>query len=252
MTDRPVAMSLQRSTVPSRSAAASFTSLRCVRSASHAAPPLAVFAAASRAAGSGARGARAPPRRRARRPATVRGRSVSGPRESRREGVERRGRRDAGCPQPSIIADAPAARVPAPSGGRTVHAPAQRRKGPQPVRCARPGGGCGGDAACSPRRSNPIASGGRKTLFVLRESPIRPRAFPLRARWRSIAAANPVSEDKRAPRLAHYRQSARADREATGGVCLKPTDIAHPDYFHKVVDCPWACPAHTPFPNTFA
>jgi NADPH-dependent glutamate synthase beta subunit-like oxidoreductase len=30
---------------------------------------------------------------------------------------------------------------------------------------------------------------------------------------------------------------------------LKPTDIANPDYFHKVVDCQWACPAHTPVPE---
>jgi len=30
---------------------------------------------------------------------------------------------------------------------------------------------------------------------------------------------------------------------------LKPTDIAHPDYFHRVVDCQWACPAHTPVPE---
>ena len=30
---------------------------------------------------------------------------------------------------------------------------------------------------------------------------------------------------------------------------LKPTDISHPDYFHKVVDCQWACPAHTPVPE---
>jgi NADPH-dependent glutamate synthase beta subunit-like oxidoreductase/ferredoxin len=30
---------------------------------------------------------------------------------------------------------------------------------------------------------------------------------------------------------------------------LKLTDIAHPDYFHKVVDCQWACPAHTPVPE---
>jgi NADPH-dependent glutamate synthase beta subunit-like oxidoreductase len=29
----------------------------------------------------------------------------------------------------------------------------------------------------------------------------------------------------------------------------KPTDIADPDYFHKVVDCQWACPAHTPVPE---
>jgi NADPH-dependent glutamate synthase beta subunit-like oxidoreductase len=30
---------------------------------------------------------------------------------------------------------------------------------------------------------------------------------------------------------------------------LRPTDIGHPDYFHKVVDCQWACPAHTPVPE---
>ena len=30
---------------------------------------------------------------------------------------------------------------------------------------------------------------------------------------------------------------------------MKATDIAAPDYFHKVVDCQWACPAHTPVPE---
>jgi formate dehydrogenase (NADP+) beta subunit len=30
---------------------------------------------------------------------------------------------------------------------------------------------------------------------------------------------------------------------------VKPTDIAAPEYFHKVVDCQWACPAHTPVPE---
>jgi len=30
---------------------------------------------------------------------------------------------------------------------------------------------------------------------------------------------------------------------------LQPTDIKDPDYFHKVVDCQWACPAHTPVPE---
>ena len=37
---------------------------------------------------------------------------------------------------------------------------------------------------------------------------------------------------------------ARADK-----VGMKPTDISAPDYFHKVVDCQWACPAHTPVPE---
>ena len=30
---------------------------------------------------------------------------------------------------------------------------------------------------------------------------------------------------------------------------MKPTDVKDPDYFHKVVDCQWACPAHTPVPE---
>jgi NADPH-dependent glutamate synthase beta subunit-like oxidoreductase len=30
---------------------------------------------------------------------------------------------------------------------------------------------------------------------------------------------------------------------------LKPTDISDPEYFHKVVDCQYACPAHTPVPE---
>jgi NADPH-dependent glutamate synthase beta subunit-like oxidoreductase/ferredoxin len=30
---------------------------------------------------------------------------------------------------------------------------------------------------------------------------------------------------------------------------LQPTDIKDPDYFHKVVDCQWACPAHTQVPE---
>lgn len=30
---------------------------------------------------------------------------------------------------------------------------------------------------------------------------------------------------------------------------MKPTDTNAPDYFHKVVDCQWACPAHTPVPE---
>jgi NADPH-dependent glutamate synthase beta subunit-like oxidoreductase/ferredoxin len=30
---------------------------------------------------------------------------------------------------------------------------------------------------------------------------------------------------------------------------VKPTDIGNPDTFHRVVDCQWACPAHTPVPE---
>ena len=30
---------------------------------------------------------------------------------------------------------------------------------------------------------------------------------------------------------------------------MQPTDTSNPDYFHKVVDCQWACPAHTNVPE---
>jgi NADPH-dependent glutamate synthase beta subunit-like oxidoreductase len=56
-------------------------------------------------------------------------------------------------------------------------------------------------------------------------SPLRRRRFSCIAAGRSIAALR---------------------RRGAG---LKPTDITHPDYFHKVVDCQWACPAHTPVPE---
>ncbi len=34
-----------------------------------------------------------------------------------------------------------------------------------------------------------------------------------------------------------------------GELFLKPTDISNPEYFHRVVDCQFACPAHTPVPE---
>ena len=40
------------------------------------------------------------------------------------------------------------------------------------------------------------------------------------------------------------------DRErAEGQEVVQPTDVSDPSYFHKVVDCQWACPAHTPVPE---
>jgi formate dehydrogenase (NADP+) beta subunit len=43
---------------------------------------------------------------------------------------------------------------------------------------------------------------------------------------------------------------ALASRErAEGQTAVEPTDVSDPNYFHKVVDCQWACPAHTPVPE---
>ena len=30
---------------------------------------------------------------------------------------------------------------------------------------------------------------------------------------------------------------------------MEPTDTSHPDYYHRIVDCQWACPAHTDVPE---
>ena len=46
------------------------------------------------------------------------------------------------------------------------------------------------------------------------------------------------------PHLAQWSAKRREHEES-----MKLTDIAAPDYFHKVVDCQWACPAHTPVPE---
>ncbi len=40
-----------------------------------------------------------------------------------------------------------------------------------------------------------------------------------------------------------------APPQARAPAGVPPTDIGDPDYFHKVVDCQWACPAHTPVPE---
>src|SRR5262249_211382 len=47
-----------------------------------------------------------------------------------------------------------------------------------------------------------------------------------------------------------YRQKPLIQKKQRAkGAGLKPTDVGAPDYFHKVVDCQWACPAHTPVPE---
>lgn len=44
-------------------------------------------------------------------------------------------------------------------------------------------------------------------------------------------------------------EAEEAPPVSRGQVGVPPTDISNPDYFHKVVDCQWACPAHTPVPE---
>jgi NADPH-dependent glutamate synthase beta subunit-like oxidoreductase len=44
------------------------------------------------------------------------------------------------------------------------------------------------------------------------------------------------------------QMAARCELAAQGD-SVKPTETSGADYFHKVVDCQWACPAHTPVPE---
>src|SRR5271154_5283270 len=46
-----------------------------------------------------------------------------------------------------------------------------------------------------------------------------------------------------------WRKPRRSCNSVPRSYRVKPTDIRTPDYFHKVVDCQWACPAHTPVPE---
>src|SRR6201991_878251 len=49
------------------------------------------------------------------------------------------------------------------------------------------------------------------------------------------------------------RRTPAQDKAGNGGgysgAGMPPTDIRDSAYFHKVVDCQWACPAHTPVPE---
>ena len=47
--------------------------------------------------------------------------------------------------------------------------------------------------------------------------------------------------------IASEAETASQGKARSGGV--PSTDIRDPNYFHKVVDCQWACPAHTPVPE---
>ena len=47
----------------------------------------------------------------------------------------------------------------------------------------------------------------------------------------------------------HVRTGTRSHSRFERGPRLKPTNVKDPNYFHKVVDCQWACPAHTNVPE---
>jgi formate dehydrogenase beta subunit len=68
-----------------------------------------------------------------------------------------------------------------------------------------------------------------------------------RVRQGSAAARKTAAVPRRT--VACLRASDNDCNPIEGSRSVKPTDISNPDYFHKVVDCQWACPAHTPVPE---
>ncbi len=45
------------------------------------------------------------------------------------------------------------------------------------------------------------------------------------------------------------RRGGNGASAADGRAPVRPTDVTNPDYYHRVVDCQWACPAHTNVPE---
>src|SRR5207248_761481 len=73
---------------------------------------------------------------------------------------------------------------------------------------------------------------------------------PWTARLISAADSAPTAGPRGRPNLRCVaRSTGRIHPERVVEEEMKPTDIGAPEYFHKVVDCQWACPAHTPVPE---
>src|SRR3569832_208710 len=75
---------------------------------------------------------------------------------------------------------------------------------------------------------------------------LRSRSWPPTAEPASGPGVTP--ESRRKHRKRRLARGAHQPRSA-GDKSLQRTDISNPAYFHKVVDCQWACPAHTPVPE---
>ena len=66
--------------------------------------------------------------------------------------------------------------------------------------------------------------------------------------YRRAAVGGILRDRPETPGNGNARRAAAAAEQGSDSV-LKSTDIRDPEYFHKVVDCQWACPAHTPVPE---
>ncbi len=120
--------------------------------------------------------------------------------------------------------------------------------------------------SCASRRSSRRARCQRWTSRSAASS----RATHCSTEIRSFVDA--VRRGARPVRIGRGRPARARDRDAHRGACqpgcrgrhrsclagaagrytarqMKPTDTSNPDYYHKVVDCQWACPAHTDVPE---
>src|SRR3954453_20214815 len=70
--------------------------------------------------------------------------------------------------------------------------------------------------------------------------------------WRRLIKSMISLRNNKNPPMSVREQNIKGPVDRTvraAKVGMKPTDFSAPDYFHKVVDCQWACPAHTPVPE---
>src|SRR5215216_4900702 len=52
-----------------------------------------------------------------------------------------------------------------------------------------------------------------------------------------------------ANRLISEASPSRITRPIKKDLLMRPTNVGNPEYYHRVVDCQWACPAHTNVPE---
>src|SRR5689334_10516264 len=120
---------------------------------------------------------------------------------------------------------------------------------PQPPPCekrVRRSGGRSGAFIESGRRAPVGVTDDRAQKVILARTRTRPR---VRLLDRSRNLPRISSACVGGAFLAPGAGVASSPTRAREGPRLNPTDIRKPDYFHKVVDCQWACPAHTPVPE---
>ena len=81
------------------------------------------------------------------------------------------------------------------------------------------------------------------------QQPDKPPAASTPARLASLASAAHFIPPRNSENPSRHCLDEGGPGTAEVQVGMEPTDVANPDYYHKVVDCQWACPAHTNVPE---